>query len=226
MSDNVANNLKRWDQDHTWPEHGDEWNRQAAACGIEYPVWKESLVAHLIAPMVNAKTKALEIAPGHGRWTEFLSQYAGHLTAVDLSPSCIAYCKERFAHRANIDYFVTDGTSLPPDATAQIDFVWSFDAFVHMDRNVIAAYLKEIARVLKPGGGAIIHHSNVADLDTHTQDKSEGWRAPMTAALFAELAQAAGLTVVSQFVYWDEQNKIGVPRLGDRITQLTLPPSP
>lgn len=223
MSDNVANNLKRWDQDHAWPEHGDEWNRQATACGIDYPSWKDSLVSHLIVPNVNATTHVLEIAPGHGRWTEHLIARAGHVTAVDLSPSCIAFCEARFRDASNIDYFVTDGTSLPPDATAQIDFVWSFDAFVHMDRDVIGAYLKEIARVLKPGGTAIIHHSNVADLDKHTQAKAEGWRAPMTAALFAELAQAAGFEVVSQFVYWDDPNKIGVPRLGDRITQLKKP---
>ena len=223
MSDNVANNLKRWDQDHAWPEHGDEWNRQAAACGVDYPAWKQSLVAHLIAPNVNTATHVLEIAPGHGRWTEHLIARAGHVTAVDLSPNCIAFCKERFSSATNVDYFVTDGTSLPPDASASINFVWSFDAFVHMDRDVIGAYLKEIARVLKPGGTSIIHHSNVADIDTHTQAKAEGWRAPMTAALFTELAQAAGLKVVSQFVYWDEQNKIGVPRLGDRITQLQKP---
>jgi ubiquinone/menaquinone biosynthesis C-methylase UbiE len=223
MSDNVANNLQRWDQDHTWPEHGDEWNRQAAACGIAYPAWKESLAGHLIAPHVNAGTHVLEIAPGHGRWTDYLVQRAGRVTVVDLSPGCIAYCKERFAGAINIDYFVTGGTTLPQDATGAVDFVWSFDAFVHMDRDVIAAYLKEIARVLKPGGLAIVHHSNVADLDTHTQAKAEGWRAPMTAALFADLAQQAALNVISQFVYWDETSKIGVPRLGDRITRLEKP---
>jgi len=226
MSDNVAKNLKRWDKDHAWPEHGDEWNRQAAACGIDYSAWKESLVAHLIVPHVSANTHVLEIAPGHGRWTAYLAPRAGNITVVDLSPSCIAYCKERFTASTNIGYFVTDGTSLPPSATDAIDFVWSFDAFVHMDREVIAAYLKEIARVLKAGGMAIIHHSNVADLETHAQAKAEGWRAPMTATLFTKLALQAGLNVVSQFVYWDEQNKIGVPRLGDRITRLVLPPSP
>jgi ubiquinone/menaquinone biosynthesis C-methylase UbiE len=218
MLDNVAKNLKRWDRDHVWPEHGDEWNRQAAACGISYPAWKESLVAHLIAPNVTAESHVLEIAPGHGRWTEYLAARAGRVTAVDLSPSCIAYCRQRFADATNIDYFVTDGTSLPP--VQGLDFVWSFDAFVHMDREVIAAYLKEIARVLRPGGRAIVHHSNVADLPSHTQAKAEGWRAPMTGALFAELATSAGLIVEDQFVYWDETNKIGVPRLGDRITRM------
>jgi len=46
---------------------------------------------------------------------------------------------------------------------------------------------------------------------------------PPVATLFTELAQAAGLNVVSQFVFWDQQNKIGVPRLGDRITRLAKP---
>ena len=221
MSENVAKNLKRWDKDHAWPEHGDEWNRQAAACGIDYPQWKASLVAHLIAPHVGPATHVLEIAPGHGRWTEYLIARAGRVTAVDLSPSCIDYCRQRFAGAANVDYHVTDGTSLPPDA--QVDFVWSFDAFVHMDRDVIASYLREIARVLKPGGAAIVHHSNVADFETHTQAKAEGWRAPMTAALFAELARDAGLAVEDQFVHWDADGRIGVPRLGDRITQMKRP---
>ncbi|HWA89208.1 MAG TPA: class I SAM-dependent methyltransferase [Rhizomicrobium sp.] len=218
MSDNVAKNLKRWDKDHAWPEHGDEWNRQAAACGIAYPEWKESLVAHLIAPNVTRDTHVLEIAPGHGRWTEYLAARAGKVIAVDLSPSCIEHCRQRFAGATNIDYYVTDGMTLP-DVSA--DFVWSFDAFVHMDRDVIASYLKEIARVLKPGGGAVVHHSNVADLETHTQAKAEGWRAPMTADLFAELARDAGLIVEDQFVYWN--GTIGVPRLGDRITRLSSP---
>ena len=220
MSDNVAKNLKRWDRDHDWRQDGDEWNRQAAACGVAYEVWKASLVEHLIAPNVTSTTDVLEIAPGHGRWTEFLAARARRVTAVDLSPSCIEFCRRRFAQARNIDYVITDGTSLPDVA---VDFVWSFDAFVHMDRDVTGAYLKEIARVLRPGGTAIIHHSNVADLAAHVQAKAEGWRAPMTAALFAELASGAGLAVVEQFVHWDAANGIGVPRLGDRITRLKQP---
>ena len=221
MSDNIANNLKRWDKDHAWPQHGDEWNRQAAACGIPYDDWKASLVEHLIAPQATKDSHVLEIASGRGRWTEYLVELFGHVTAVDLSPNCIEFCKGRFSDKTNIDYFVTDGTSLPPGTG--IDFVWSFDALVHMDRIVAAAYLKEIARVLKPGGKATIHHSNVADIETHRQAGAKGWRAPMTAELFAQLSTDAGLTVLDQIVYWDNERRIGVPRLGDRITLLEKP---
>jgi ubiquinone/menaquinone biosynthesis C-methylase UbiE len=221
MLDNVANNLRKWDREHAWPQHGDEWNRQAAVCGIAYDDWKASMVEHLIAPHSAADAHVLEIAPGHGRWTAHLVGLFGRVTAVDLSPNCIEFCKARFADANNIDYFVTDGTSLPP--LADVDFVWSFDAFVHMDRAVTGAYLKEIARVLKPEGKATIHHSNVADLATHQQNGAKGWRAAMTAELFARLSAKAGLRVLDQIVYWDEQRRIGVPRLGDRITRLQKP---
>src|SRR5436305_741845 len=130
MPDNVADNLKRWDRDHAWPQHGDEWNRQAAACGMSYDDWKASLVEHLITPHAGAHMHVLEIAPGHGRWTAYLAELFGRVTAVDLSPSCIEYCMARFSGASNIDYVVTDGTSLPQ--LSGIDFVWSFDAFVHM----------------------------------------------------------------------------------------------
>ena len=188
---------------------------------MTYDAWKASLVEHLIAPHAAADAHVLEIAPGHGRWTAYLTEQFGHVTAVDLSPSCIAFCKARFSDRANIDYFVTDGTSLPQ--VANIDFVWSFDAFVHMDRAVTGAYLRGIARVLKPGGKATIHHSSVIDLDTHQQAGAQGWRAAMTAELFAQLATDAGLTVLDQIVYWDDERQIGVPRLGDHITRLHKP---
>ena len=221
MPDNVADNLKRWDKVHAWPQHGDEWNRQAAACNVAYDDWKASLVEHLIVPNASAGGHVLEIAPGHGRWTAYLVDRFRHVTAVDLSPSCIEYCKARFSGANNIDYFVTDGTSLPQ--LTGVDFVWSFDAFVHMDQTVTGAYLREIARVLKPGGKATIHHSNVTDLDTHQQSEAKGWRAAMTSELFARLSAEAGLTVLDQIVYWDEACRIGVPRLGDRVTRLEKP---
>jgi len=42
----------------------------------------------------------------------------------------------------------------------------------------------------------------------------------MTSGLFAQLSTDSGLTVLDQIVYWDNERRIGVPRLGDRITRL------
>ena len=39
-----------------------------------------------------------------------------------------------------------------------VDFVWSYDVFVHLDPECVQGYLREIYRVLKSGGVAVIHH--------------------------------------------------------------------
>jgi ubiquinone/menaquinone biosynthesis C-methylase UbiE len=220
MHDNISRNIRRWDQEYRWPKDGDEWDGQAKVCGIPYEDWKASLVHHLIEPYATAGLHVIEIAPGHGRWTEFLCEKPARLTAVDLSWNCLDFCRIRFQDRTNIDYEHTDGTALPPALTGQVDLVWSYDAFVHMAPEVIRAYLSEIHRVLKQGGQAILHHANVENIATHEQEKSEGWRSAMDAALMRRMAEEAGLGVAAQFVYWDEARKIGVPRFGDVITRL------
>ena len=216
--ENIERNLRQWDQKHPWSQDGDEWSGQAAVCKVPYEVWKESLVANLLLPNLTGETTALEIAPGHGRWTEYIARHARHVIVVELSPSCLAFCRDRFADLSNIDYYLTTGSTLPRFAAGRVDFVWSYDSFVHMDKGVISSYLAEIRRVLKPGGTATIHHSDVADPGSHQQNGAPGWRSAMSGALMRELAETAGLAVLSQFTYWDEEAKIGVPRFGDQIT--------
>ena len=146
ISENAKRNLFEWDHGHKWPKDGDEWDGQAALCGVPYSIWKELLVQHLLLPHVTKQTHVLEIAPGHGRWTEYLVSLAGHVTVVDLSATCLDFCRKRFHAHDNIDYVLTRGDRLPLYAKDRIDFVWSFDLFVHMERQIIRAYLAEIRR--------------------------------------------------------------------------------
>ncbi len=215
---NVAANFKKWDRQHAWPEDGDEWKGQAVVCGIPYAQWKQSLVDHLIVPYVAPPMHVIEIAPGHGRWTEFLSARAGRLILVDLSPTCLEHCHARFPDRA-LELFQTSGSNLP-DRNGAIDVVWSFDAFVHMHPDVVREYIAEIARVLKPGGKAVLHHAGIADLETHRQQDHQGWRSAVNAEIVRGFASEAGLSIERQFALWDEANKIGVPRFGDTISVL------
>jgi ubiquinone/menaquinone biosynthesis C-methylase UbiE len=103
----------------------------------------------------------LEIAPGYGRWTQFLQPEAQHLIVVDLSESCIEACKGRFAEAGNVSYHVNDGKSLAMVDDESVDFAFSFDSLVHADLDVLKAYLAELSKKLSPDGVAFLHHSNI-----------------------------------------------------------------
>ena len=74
--------------------------------------------------------------------------------------------------------------------------------FVHVAPVDEVGYLDEIARVLAPGGTAVIHH---ADGRNRGQMPSRaGWRSRMSAGLFAALAEERGLRVERQFSSWSD----------------------
>ena len=65
-----------------------------------------------IVPSIAKNSTVLEVAMGHGRWTPFLAQRARRYAGIDLSPSCINFCRKRFAHLTNVDFYLTDGRKL------------------------------------------------------------------------------------------------------------------
>ena len=112
MMNTIEENLRSWDRQHEWSEDGDEWKGQAVLCGVPYETWKRSLIDTLILPNARGRT-VLEIAPGHGRWSEHIAKVANRLILVDLSPRCIDHCQNRFANDRHIEYHVNDGRHLP-----------------------------------------------------------------------------------------------------------------
>jgi SAM-dependent methyltransferase len=178
---------QRWD----WSRQGEEWTPSEE--------WKQSLIDDVMLRHVQPGTTILEIGPGAGRWTEALQPIAGRLIVVDLSDRCIELCRQRFANAPNIEFHVNDGRSLAAIPTATVDGIWSFDVFVHIAPPEIAAYMAEIARVMRPGAQAVVHHA-AAGREADAADL--GQRSNMTAERFAEMARRQGLTVIEQFDSW------------------------
>jgi hypothetical protein len=153
---NVDENREIWDADSTWVHDGEEWS---SAWGSSEVQWMQALLPR-IRSYVPTQT-ILEIAPGRGRWTKFLKDLCSRLIVVDLSASCIAACRRTFAAHPHVECHVNDGTSLAMVADDSVDFVFSVDSLVHVDPSVIDAYLAELARKLRVGGHAFLHHSNL-----------------------------------------------------------------
>jgi ubiquinone/menaquinone biosynthesis C-methylase UbiE len=143
-------------QTWSWSQEGDEWS---APWGGTAALWWGSLFPR-VRPFLPTET-ILEIAPGHGRITQFLKDYCHRLVLVDLAEGCIEACRRRFSACSHIEYHVNDGYSLDAVADRSVDFVFSFDSLVHAEADVIRAYVLELARKLKPDSVGFLHHSNL-----------------------------------------------------------------
>ena len=152
---NVDANIAYWGQNSSWKNRGDEWSE---AWGSPENQW-EATVYPRIKNFLPVSC-ILEIAPGFGRWTEFLRRYCDRLIGVDLNENCIRGCEERFRNDPRLSFHQNDGVSLKFVADASVDLIFSFDSLVHAECDVIEGYFAQFPRILRPNGVAFIHHSN------------------------------------------------------------------
>src|SRR5204863_7417379 len=69
----------------------------------------------------------------------------------------------RFADDSRLTYHVNDGRSLSMIPDRSIDFVFSFDSLVHVSRETVEAYVRQLSNKLKDDGAGFIHHSNLGE---------------------------------------------------------------
>jgi len=197
----IDENLDTWSK-FPWSKGGDEWSEP---WGSSEALWWSTLYPRIqrFLPVDSL----LEIAPGFGRWTHYLRRYCHRLHGVDLTPRCIDACRERFAGDDAVSFEVNDGRTLPSVPSESVDFVFSFDSLVHAELEVLADYLGEILRVLRPTGVAFLHHSNLGafrDASGALTLDNPHWRSPsVTAPAVRNACSDVGLTCVSQeIVNW------------------------
>jgi SAM-dependent methyltransferase len=210
----IEENRKAWDEMYEWPDGGEVWS---TAWGGSDMQWNSTLMPRLHC-FLPAQT-ILEIAPGFGRWTEFLKDQCRRLIAVDIAERCVEVCRTRFAQSAHVECHLNDGKSLPMVSDGTVDLAVSFDSLVHAQEEAVDGYLGELARVLGPEGVAVLHHSNLGafpGLDNpHSRDPA------MTAGRFSESAQRHGLSCIGQeLIDWG-----GSAELIDCISLATRPGS-
>ncbi|MBU4569898.1 MAG: CDP-glycerol glycerophosphotransferase family protein [Desulfomicrobium sp.] len=204
----IDENLAKWSK-YNWKNQGDEWS---ACWGGTDALWHGTILPRIHYMLPSAHI--LELAPGFGRCTQYLAAQCNHLSIVDLAETCIGHCKKRFAELNHISFYTNDGFSLDMIADNSIDFVFSWDSFVHVESDVIQAYLSQLSHKLKPGGCGFIHHSNMgAFLDPKTGTLSiekKHWRATsMSGLLFQKYCTEVGLTCLSQeLIGWGGSNLI------------------
>jgi len=148
-------------------------------------------------------SSVLELAVGHGRMTQILLEKAGHVTGIDVLQENIDFCRERFANATNLTLVRNDGVKLDSVGDGAVSFAFCFDSMVHFDSDVVRSYLAEFQRVLKPGGLAFCHHSNLTRNPAGDFQRAAHARNFMSQALFQHYAHKEGLRVVkSEVIDW------------------------
>jgi ubiquinone/menaquinone biosynthesis C-methylase UbiE len=111
-------------------------------------------------PFLGTCDVVLEIGPGGGRFTEILLPKCRKLIAIDTSKTMLDLLRERFRGDERIEYQYSEGRGLEGVPDGSIDAAFSYGVFVHLQHWDIFNYLLELNRVLRPGGKAVIQHSN------------------------------------------------------------------
>jgi ubiquinone/menaquinone biosynthesis C-methylase UbiE len=141
---------------------GDVWSRpRRLGVDVDRP---EDVVPYLdkevFAPYLGSCDVMLEIGCGGGRLTEILLPKCKRLIAVDTSQSMLDIVQRRFGDHEGLQCYLADGRGLGEVPDVSVDAAFSYDVFVHLQHWDIYNYMLELQRILKPGGKAIIHHSN------------------------------------------------------------------
>ena len=100
---------------------------------------------------VNPEARVLDVGCGSGWATRLLADYAfeGRVTGIDISDEMVQLARESSQSHVNVDYEVASAEKLP-FADNEFSHAFSMESLYYY-RNILQA-LKEIHRVLKPGG--------------------------------------------------------------------------
>jgi len=190
----INDNLKMFGN-YDWSRRGHEWSTEWASTPL---LWQTELFPRL--GFFLPAGSILEIAPGYGRITAHLLSYCEKLYGIDINQNCVDACNETFKG-LNCEFHKNDGLLFDMIPDNSIDFCFSWDSLVHVDDNVIRSYLVEIKRVLKDGGYAFLHHSNLAEYVSPAENvlvENLGWRSSgVSGDLVADEARRIGMRAVS-----------------------------
>src|SRR5437867_2963046 len=169
-----------------------EWARAGKGESMEKghrPVGEQAIARMQISP----DARVLDVGCGSGWATRMLAEYAfnGRVTGIDISDEMIRVARESSRSLPNVDFEIASAEQLPfPDH--EFTHAFSMESLYYY-RNIPKA-LKEIHRVLKPGG------LFVAIMDLYWENEAtHQWidtlKVPVELLRVGELLADAGLTI-------------------------------
>jgi O-antigen biosynthesis protein len=133
------------------------WDGERYIPGMSVAIELEHMHRYILARKFGAGLRVLDIACGEGYGSNALADVAGSVVGVDISEEAVSHARAQYGSRANLEYKVGSAADIPLD-DASVDMVVSFETIEHHDQH--EAMMREIKRVLKPGGIVVISSPN------------------------------------------------------------------
>ncbi len=127
----------------------------------------------MLGVRVDAADLVVDIGCGVGRLTRVLATQAACVYAIDVSRDMLARAFQHNSTLGNVRWIEGDGVSLRPLTDGSVDACVSHVVFQHIpDPSITIEYVREMGRVLRPGGWAAFQVSD----DPRVHRRREGAR--------------------------------------------------
>jgi SAM-dependent methyltransferase len=133
------------DLDRFWADGREDLDRLLVAVGVSF----------------RPTDDVVEIGCGVGRLTRVIAERAASVRAIDVSEQMLRRAREHNPDLDRVEWILGDGETLDGVESGSADAVVSHVVFQHIpDPAVTLGYVREIGRVLRPGGWAAFQVSN------------------------------------------------------------------
>lgn len=178
--------------------------------------------------------RALEIGCGSGRLMRPMSRHFLEIHGVDVAADAIRQARENLQDLPHAHPREIHGTSLEDFADQSFDFVYSFALFPYIpSQELVLAFLREIHRVLRPGGLARLQFNGSAGAQASGSPYDQGATTGFSSHELLEFAQThdfqvlalEGVSTQSMWTTWRKQPAGWSAGLEQKIAALgdTLP---
>lgn len=134
--------------------------------------------------LATSRSASFELGCGVGRITRALAGHFAQSTGIDISTAMIVRARDMNADRPNCLWEVNAEADLRAFGEGQFDLVLSFIVLQHVpDRTVISSYLREMVRILAPGGALIVQIPGSMPLRQRIQWRRRAYRALRAAGI-------------------------------------------
>jgi len=141
--------------------------------------------------------RVVEIGCGLGRMTRWFAEEFLEVHGVDVSAEMIAEARQRLDRYPNVVLHLGSGSDLGFLPDGYFDLAFSYIVFQHIpSRGVIESYVRETARVLKPGGVFKFQLNGARILDQADRERDTWQGEVYSLAEACRMAREAGLSPI------------------------------